>query len=85
MNDVLKTVDVWFLIFLVFVLAGMISVLGGYAVWSLKRIFIELQKSIDELKHTIKELFDHRNDHAERLKAIETRCKIMHKGEACEL
>jgi len=85
MSDVLKTVDAWFLIFLVFVLTGVISILGGYAVWSLKRIFNELQKSIDELKQTIKELFDHRNDHAERIKAIETRCTIMHKGEACDI
>lgn len=39
MGDILKTVDAWFLIFLVFLLAGMISLLGGYAVWSIKQIF----------------------------------------------
>ena len=76
MADLLKSVDMWFLIFLVIALAGVVSALGAYFLWSVKNLLNDLKDSINELKETIKELFDHRNDHETRIKVLETRMKI---------
>lgn len=76
MPQLLQTVDQWFLVMTV-------MVLSGYFLWSIKRLFDDLKATIKELKDTIKELFEHRNDHAERIRAIETRCKLMAEKELC--
>jgi len=72
MIEVLKGVDNWFLVFLVIVL-------GGYFLWSVQKMFAGLQETILELKNLIKELFEDRNDHGERIKAIEARCEERHR------
>lgn len=69
MADFLKTVDVWFLIFL-------IVLLGGYFIFSMKNLFAGLQLTLNELKSLIKELFEDRNDHESRIVALETTCAI---------
>jgi hypothetical protein len=79
MPDAIKNADVWFLQFLIFALASGLAILGGYAVWSLRGLLQGLQHSIDKLDRTIQELFEHRNNHADRIKALETRCAIKHK------
>lgn len=71
MQDLLKSVDTWFLVFLVIVLSGLVSALIGYFIFSMKQLFANLMKTIDELKDLIKELFEDRNGHAERIKALE--------------
>ena len=76
MPELLKTVDQWFLVLAV-------MALSGYFLWSIKRLFDDLKATITELKNTIKELFDHRNDHATRLATLEARCELMH-GERCK-
>jgi nitrogen fixation-related uncharacterized protein len=68
----LQQVDSWFLVFLVIVF-------GGYFLWSIKGLFDDLKSSIKDLEETIKELFEHRNDHEVRLTALETRCDMIHK------
>jgi len=75
MTQLLSSVPVWFLIFLVIVLGGAITVLGSYLIFSLKQMFKGLQSTLQELKDLIKELFEDRNDHEARIKAIETRCE----------
>jgi len=72
MPDFLGTVDRWFLVVAV-------VVLGGYFLWSIKNMFHDLQDSIRNLQQTIKELFEHRNDHEVRLTAIETKCDMFHR------
>lgn len=76
MTDFLKSVDAWFLIFLVLFLAAVVSALGGYFLWSVKGLLTDLKASILELKETISKLFDYRNDHESRIKVLETRIKI---------
>lgn len=71
MTDFFSTVDSWFLILSVILL-------GGYFLWSVQRLFANLEATIDELKELIKELFNHRNDHENRITALETRCDVMH-------
>lgn len=69
MAEFLKTVPVWFLIFLV-------VILGGYFIFSMKSLFAGLQLTLVELKTLIKELFEDRNDHESRIVALETTCAI---------
>lgn len=76
MPELLKTVDLWFLVLIT-------VLLGGYFIWSVKRLFDDLKSAIKELKDTIKELFEHRNDHETRLTAIETRCEMQRQNGAC--
>lgn len=76
MLDLLKGVDVWFLVFVVFALCGCVSVLGGYFIWSMKGLLYDLKASIRELKETIKELFEDRNDHENRITILETRMSV---------
>jgi len=75
MTDFLNGVPAWFLIFLVIVLGGALSVIGSYLIFTLKQMFAGLQSTLQELKDLIKELFEDRNDHEARIKAIETRCE----------
>lgn len=67
MTDLLKTTDTWFLVFFA-MLAG-----GGF-LWAVKRMIDDLTATIRELKDTIRELFEHKNEHSERIRAIEIRC-----------
>lgn len=76
MPGLLSTVDHWFL-----VLSAVL--LGGYFVWSIKKLFDDLKTAIQELKDTIKELFDHRNDHEARITALETRCETRREQGVC--
>lgn len=71
MTDFLKSVDSWFLILAVLLL-------GYYFIWSLQRLLSSLLQSIDELKSLIKDLFNHKSDHENRIVALETRCDLMH-------
>jgi hypothetical protein len=71
MTDFLKGVDSWFLILAV-------VTLGGYFLFSIKQLFNGLQKTLDELKSLIKELFENRNTHETRITALETRCNERH-------
>ena len=71
MTDLVKAVDPWFL---------NMSVVGlaVYFLWSIKGLFRDLKESILELKSLIQDLYNHRNDHENRLVALETRCKYQH-------
>ena len=71
MTDLLKSTPSWFLVFLVIIL-------GGYFLYSMKQLFKGLSDAIQELKNMIKELFDDRNDHSERLSRLEARCEERH-------
>ena len=71
MAEALKAVPSWFLVFLVIVL-------GGYFLYSIKRLFEGLGDAIKDLKGMIEKLFEDRNDHAERITALEARCDERH-------
>lgn len=71
MLEFMKTVDNWFLVLAV-------VLLGGYFLWSVRRLFQNLLDSIDDLKSLIKNLFDYRNEHESRISALEGRCNAMH-------
>ena len=73
MESLLSSVDKWFLILAV-------MLLGLYFLWSVRSLFTDLKQSIQELKDTIKELFNDRNDHEGRIKVLETRISVC---EAC--
>lgn len=75
MPNILQQADQWFLVLIVIALSG-------YFLWSVKRWIEGLTNAIQDLKETIKELFDDRNDHARRITALETRCNIMHGKES---
>lgn len=74
MPDFLKTVDQWFLIIAV-------MVLSGYFLYSVKRWTEGLTSAINELKETIRELFEDRNNHAQEIAAIKARCEARHAKE----
>lgn len=71
MPELLKSVDQWFLII-------MIMVLSGYFLYSVKRWTEGLTAAINELKETIRELFEDRNSHAQEIAAIKARCEARH-------
>ena len=60
MSDILRTIDPALLVLLVIFL-------GGYFIWSVKT-------GIKDIKELIKELFDDRNSHENRIVRLETRC-----------
>lgn len=70
--EFLKDLPTWFLVFLVVMSAGVISLLFGYFLFSMKQMFAGLQLTLKELKDLIKELFEDRNDHSTRITALET-------------
>lgn len=76
MPELLKSVDQWFMILAVILLSG-------FSLWSVKRWTEGLTQAIQELKETLKELFEDRNDHAKRITALETRCEVIHGKESC--
>ena len=75
-------VDTWFLVVLV-------AALGGFFIWAMQRILAGLEGSIGKLDASfqktagkmetlIEELFSHRNNHENRIVALETRCDMQH-------
>lgn len=70
--------NVWFLIFLIFVLVLIVGALGKYFIYSMSKLFDSLNATIGELKNMIKELFEDRNNHSERLSRLEARCEERH-------
>lgn len=68
MSEFLKTVDTWFLVFLVIVL-------GSYFLYSIKQLFKGLSEAITELKDMIKELFRDRNEHAVEIASLKLELK----------
>ena len=77
MIDALFKSEIWFLVLLV-------AVLGVYFLWSVRNLVNDLKASIRELRDTISELFDHRNDHEKRITAIETRCEMQRQLGGCK-
>ena len=71
MAEFIKSIDVWFL-----VLAVML--LGYWFVWSVRNIFDNFIKAINDLRKLIDKLFDKNDDHETRLSALEGRCDAMH-------
>jgi len=69
MNDLLKSVDTWFLIMAVLFL-------GGYFIWSMKKLLTDFRESIAEVKKFIEELFKDRNNHESRIVKLETRMSV---------
>lgn len=69
MEDMLKSVDKWFLILSVILL-------GSYFLWSVRSMLNDLKQSIVDLKETIDKLFDLKNDHESRIRALEVRMEV---------
>jgi hypothetical protein len=80
--DFMKSVDTWFLIVAV-------ALLGGFFLWAAQYIFggikesiasldSSVQRSAEKMERLIGELFNHRNNHENRIVALETRCDIQH-------
>jgi hypothetical protein len=78
----LTSVDTWFLIIAVIVLAA-------FSGWCLKYLFDGIKKSISDLGLTFEksaekmtrmfeELYNYKNSHETRLTALETRCDMQH-------
>jgi hypothetical protein len=74
--ELLKTVDTWFLLVVIVCLFGVVSMLGGYFLWSVKRIFSDLRESLENLEELIQRLTTRDNNHEVRLRVIEERCKL---------
>jgi len=72
MTDILSKVDNWFLIIAV-------VVLGSWFVWSMRRIFQNLENSINDLRKTMEKLFDADKAFEQRLSTLEGE----HKALAC--
>ena len=77
MPDMLKNVDNWFLIL------GFAS-LSYYFAWSVKRWIDGLTQAIQELKETIRRLFEDRNSHAQEIAAIKARCEAFREQGVCK-
>lgn len=73
MIDALKQADSWFLVLAV-------MVLSGFCLWAIKNWTEGLTKAIQELRDTIRELFEDRNSHAQEIAAIKARCEARHSG-----
>lgn len=69
--DALKSIDTWFLLLAV-------SLLGGYFVWSMKKLVDDFKTTIQELKDFIKDLYEHKNGHESRITTLETKCRLHH-------
>lgn len=72
MLELLKSVDNWFLIIV-------ITLLGGWFVWSIRKIFTGLEESIKDLNKTIAKLFDNDKNFEHRLSTLEGE----HKAKTC--
>lgn len=71
MVDQLSNTPVWFILFVVFIMSGIIVFLGGYFLWSLKNVFNDLKQSIEALKNLISQLYDKHDDHESRISKME--------------
>jgi len=71
MADFLKTVDLWFLVLIVILL-------GGYFLWSVKQVFRDFKKSLEDMHKLIEKIFDRHDDFEKRLSSLEGRCDAMH-------
>ena len=71
MTDIIQTIDPWFLNMAV-------ACLAAYFLWSVKALFRDLKESIKDLKDLIKDLYVYRNEHENRIVALETKCAINH-------
>ena len=71
MAEFIKSIDMWFL-----VLAVML--LGGWFVWSVRNIFDNFVRAVNDLQKLIEKLFDKHEDHESRLSALEGRCDARH-------
>ena len=85
MSDVMKTVDPWFLNLMVLLLGGYFiysikNLLGGFKA-SINDLKVSFQESINELKKLVTNLYEHRNDHENRITVLETRCNFQHDGD----
>lgn len=66
MLEFFKSVDQWFLIFVV-------MLLGGYFLWSIKNLFSDLKSSIDELKKLITSLSESHTGLDKRILLLDSR------------
>lgn len=71
MTEQLSNTPVWFILFVVFIMSGIIIFLGGYFLWSLKNVFNDLKQSIESLKNLISQLYDKHDDHESRISKME--------------
>lgn len=71
MMSLLSNTPVWFILFVVFIMACCLVLLGGYFLWSIKNIFADLKSSIESLKDLISKLYDKHDDHESRISVIE--------------
>ena len=71
MIDQLSTAPVWFILFVVFIMAGGLILLGGYFLWSMKNVFADLKQSIESLKDLIHQLYDKHSHHENRISVLE--------------
>ena len=78
MADLLSTVPGWFLVIAVILLVGVVTLLGGYFLWSVKGILSGFKEAVEELKELISKLFNKHDDHETRLSSLEGRCDAMH-------
>ena len=68
--EILKSVDTWFLILAV-------VLLGGWFVWSIRKLFGNLEKALQDLHDLIEKLFDKDADHEKRISLLEGRCNSL--------
>lgn len=74
MIEIYKTTPVWFLLFIIFVMGGLLTAFAWYCTWSIGNIFVDLKSSIMDLKDLIAKLFDKHDNHEERLSRLEGKC-----------
>jgi hypothetical protein len=83
--EFMKSVDTWFLIMAV-------AVLAAFAAWAVQYLFVgiktsierlgeQFEKSLEKLEKLVTELFSHRNNHEIRLVALETKCAWEHRDD----
>lgn len=80
--DFLKSVDTWFLVLAVVILAiffvWAVQYLFNGLKTSIENLGISFQNSVEKLEKMISNLYAHRNDHESRLVALETKCVWEH-------
>ncbi len=71
MTSLIGSVDAWFLKLAV-------VLLGGYFLWSLRKILADFKEEVKGLKTLIGKVFDKTDNFEHRLSSIEGRCEAMH-------
>lgn len=71
MVEQLSNTPLWFILFIVFIMSGIIVFLSGYFLWSIKNVFADLKLAIESLKNLIAQLYDKHNNHENRISIIE--------------